>query len=159
VGVEESVRRAHDLLAGLLRHEHASLALAQRCSGVRPPAPLFTALLNYRHNAIRNEKAAKTPSAIAGIRYRSGQERTNYPIVLSVEDFGEEFGLTAHTISPLDPQQLCSMMNRALEQLVDALGSTPEQPIGCLDVLPSEDRNRSIVDWEKREIWPEVLGI
>ena len=36
-GVQESVRQAHTLLAQLLRHEHASLALAQRCSGVQAP--------------------------------------------------------------------------------------------------------------------------
>src|SRR5204862_4701971 len=50
-GVEAAVRQTHVLLAELLRHEHASLALAQRCSGVRAPAPLFSALLNYRHSA------------------------------------------------------------------------------------------------------------
>src|SRR6202012_1395282 len=48
-GVEASVRRVHSLLSNLLGHEHASLALAQRCSRVKPPAPLFSALLNYRH--------------------------------------------------------------------------------------------------------------
>jgi Condensation domain len=47
--IEAAVRRTHSLLADLLRHEHASLALAQRCSAVRAPAPLFTSLLNYRH--------------------------------------------------------------------------------------------------------------
>ena len=36
-GVESSVRHTHALLADLMRHEHASLALAQRCSAV--PAP------------------------------------------------------------------------------------------------------------------------
>ena len=36
-GVEASVRRTHKLLADLMRHEHASLAAAQRCS--RVPAP------------------------------------------------------------------------------------------------------------------------
>src|ERR1043166_5636251 len=49
--VEASVRRTHKQLAELLRQEHASLALAQRCSGVPAPRPLFTALLNYRYNA------------------------------------------------------------------------------------------------------------
>ena len=39
-GVEESVRRTHARLADLLRHEHAALSLAQRCSGVAAPAPL-----------------------------------------------------------------------------------------------------------------------
>ena len=49
-GVEASVRHTHALLADLLRHEHASLALAQRCSAVPAPTPLFSALLNYRHS-------------------------------------------------------------------------------------------------------------
>ena len=43
-GVEGSVRRTHTLLAELMRHEHASLALAQRCSAVVAPAPLFTTM-------------------------------------------------------------------------------------------------------------------
>ena len=51
-GAEESVRRTHEQLAELLQHEHASLALAQRCSGVPAPAPLFSGLLNYRHSRV-----------------------------------------------------------------------------------------------------------
>ena len=53
LGAEESVLKTHRLLAELMHHEHASLALAQRCSGVPAPAPLFTSLLNYRHSAGR----------------------------------------------------------------------------------------------------------
>jgi non-ribosomal peptide synthetase component F len=49
-GVEAGVRRTHALLTELLHHEHAPLALAQRCSGVAAPLPLFCALLNKRHS-------------------------------------------------------------------------------------------------------------
>ncbi|KAF9366976.1 hypothetical protein CPB97_006588, partial [Podila verticillata] len=48
-GVLETVRRVQTDLATLLEHEHASLALAQRCSSVPSGMPLFSALLNYRH--------------------------------------------------------------------------------------------------------------
>ena len=48
-GVRAAVKSTHARLTALLGHEHASLVLAQRCSGVAAPAPLFSALLNYRH--------------------------------------------------------------------------------------------------------------
>ena len=52
-GAQDSVRHTHALLGQLMRHEHAPLALAQRCSAVAAPTPLFSALLNYRHSAAR----------------------------------------------------------------------------------------------------------
>ena len=48
-GVHACVRKTHALLTQLLRHGHASLGLAQRSERLRPPAPLFTSILNYRH--------------------------------------------------------------------------------------------------------------
>ena len=78
-GVRESVRQTHALLAQLMRHEHASLALAQRCSGVVAPAPLFSALLNYRY--AEQADAAPSSSAWDGMDVLlGGEERTNYPL-------------------------------------------------------------------------------
>ena len=76
----------------LLRHEHASLALAQRCSGVPAPAPLFTALLNYRHSAGGDGRCARSSAGAGqGIELLCSEERTNYPLTLSVDDLGEAF--------------------------------------------------------------------
>src|SRR6185503_261638 len=100
-GAEDAVRRTHARLADLLRHEHASLALAQRCSGVPAQTPLFSALLNYRHNRPRPVAAAQDATAPPPIAWLGGQERTNYPLGLSVEDFGEALGLTAKIVQPL----------------------------------------------------------
>src|SRR5258708_31559074 len=93
-GVEASIRRIHAQLADLLRHEHASLALAQRCSAVPAPAPLFSALLNYRHSG----GAAQAPSpdtmqAWEGVRWLRGEHPTNNPISLAVDDRGDGFSL------------------------------------------------------------------
>ncbi|WP_259639433.1 condensation domain-containing protein, partial [Pseudomonas syringae] len=44
-GAQASVQATHAQLSALLEHEHASLALAQRCSRVQGDMPLFSALL------------------------------------------------------------------------------------------------------------------
>ncbi|HEU4880974.1 MAG TPA: amino acid adenylation domain-containing protein, partial [Longimicrobium sp.] len=157
-GTEAAVRRTHALLADLLRHEHASLALAQRCSGVAAPAPLFTSLLNYRHGggsgrtqAEQAEQAEQAGQALQGVRGIGGQERTNYPVVLSVDDWGEAFSLTAQVAAPADPRRVCGLMYTSLERLVEALESTPGQPIGSLDVLPEEERRQVVEAWNRAD--------
>uniref|UniRef100_UPI0036D86DA3 condensation domain-containing protein n=1 Tax=Photorhabdus sp. RM322S TaxID=3342825 RepID=UPI0036D86DA3 len=123
--VRDSVQTTHTRLAGLLVHEHASLVLAQRCSRVQGDIPLFSTLLNYRHNG-----NPMTPNeAVEGIEFLGGQERTNYPFVLSVEDGGSTLGLTAQVVQPFEPERLCGYMQQALESLVEVLEQAPETPV------------------------------
>ncbi|MET0396001.1 MAG: amino acid adenylation domain-containing protein, partial [Longimicrobiaceae bacterium] len=138
-GAEAAVRRTHVLLADLLRHEHASLALAQRCSGVAAPAPLFTSLLNYRYGG-RTGGAHEAGQPAEGVEDARAQERTNYPVVLAVDDRGEEFSLAAQVAAPADAERVCRMMHTALERLVEALETSPGRPIGRIDVLPEAER-------------------
>jgi amino acid adenylation domain-containing protein len=148
-GVEAAVRRTHALLADLLRHEHASLPLAQRSSGVAAPAPLFTSLLNYRYSgATKRSQQAGQPE---GVRDMGAQERTNYPVVLSVDDLGEGFSLAAQVAVPADAKQVCRMMHTALERLVEALEVAPGRAIGSLDVLPEAERRTVVEEWNRTE--------
>ncbi|WP_439740577.1 amino acid adenylation domain-containing protein [Bradyrhizobium japonicum] len=136
--VEASVRTTHARLAELLAHEHASLALAQRCSAIAAPAPLFSALLNYRHNTAA--VATATDDSLVGVEWLGGEERTNYPLTLSVEDFGEALGLTAQVAEPISADRICGYMQRALEQLAEALERAPDTPVRELDILPAAER-------------------
>ncbi|HEU4556430.1 MAG TPA: amino acid adenylation domain-containing protein, partial [Longimicrobium sp.] len=147
-GVEAAVRRTHALLADLLRHEHASLALAQRCSGVAAPAPLFTSLLNYRYGGgrRRSQDAGQAREGVRGIR---AQERTNYPVVLSVDDLGEDFSLSAQVAAPADAERVCRMMHTALARLIEALEVSPGRAIGSIDVLPDAERALVLEAWNR----------
>ncbi|HET7462073.1 MAG TPA: amino acid adenylation domain-containing protein, partial [Longimicrobium sp.] len=147
-GVEESVRHTHRLLGHLLRHEHASLALAQRCSGVRAPAPLFTSLLNYRHGAAAREAyLADAPESGRGIQRLHAEERTNFPLTLSVDDLGGGLQLTAQVQASVGPERVCALAHAALAGLVEALETAPETPLGRIDVLPPAERRRVVEEW------------
>ncbi|HEU4557555.1 MAG TPA: amino acid adenylation domain-containing protein, partial [Longimicrobium sp.] len=149
-GAEAAVRRTHALLADLLRHEHASLALAQRSSGVAAPAPLFTSLLNYRYSG-RTELSQEAGQPGEGMRGIRGQERTNYPVVLSVDDLGDGFHLTAQVAAPAEAERVCRMMHTALQRLVEALEVAPGRVIGSIDVLPEAERRQVVVEWNRTD--------
>ena len=79
--VRVSVLKTHAILTQLIHHEHAPLALAQRCSGVAVPAPLFTAILNYRHSGLDvqpgPEEQAQAARAWEGIEIIGAEEQTS----------------------------------------------------------------------------------
>ncbi|MDT8909299.1 condensation domain-containing protein, partial [Pseudomonas prosekii] len=142
--VREGVEATHARLTGLLGHEHASLALAQRCSGVVAPMPLFSALLNYRHSA----GLADSSQALAGwegIETLSNEERTNYPLTLSVDDLGDDFHLTALAVPRIGAQRVCEYMHIALETLVESLELAPSTPLNRLAILPAAERRQVVV--------------
>nr|WCR32674.1 calpinactam synthetase [Mortierella alpina] len=147
VSVMDSVRRVQTDLASLLEHEHASLALAQRCSSVPSGTPLFSAILNYRHNAA----PVKEARADTGMEVIGGNERDNFPLGLSVEDFGTALGLTTQVVEPYDPSRICGYMQQALQSLADALDHTPEDPLQSLSVLPQEEHELVVQTWNKTD--------
>ncbi|MGS0897367.1 amino acid adenylation domain-containing protein [Burkholderia stagnalis] len=149
--VHAAVGETHRVLTQLLRHEHASLALAQQCSGIAVPLPLFSALLNYRHSPA--ERSEVEEPAWAAIESLGGEERTNYPVALNVDDFGEGFSLTVQTAHELGTaSRVCGYMNTALEQLVSALEDEPETVAGRLPVLPASERAVLLEEWCRTEV-------
>ncbi len=139
--VERAVREAHARLVELLRHEHASLARAQRTSGVAPPAPLFTSLLNYRYaGGADRDKAESARDAFEGFSLIRGEERSNYPIMLAVDDLGDGLALDAQTQPGLAPERVCAFMLAALRGIADALEHEPSRALHTVDVLPASER-------------------
>ena len=146
VSVQAGVRATHARLARLLGHEHASLSLAQRCSGVPGSLPLFSTLLNYRHSA-PGEAPGDSPFAASGIEILSSEERSNYPLVLNVDDLGSGFALTVQGVASVDVQRVGSYMLTALGHLVAALQQAPTTALQAVSILPAGERHQLLVDF------------
>ncbi|MGC4060737.1 MAG: amino acid adenylation domain-containing protein [Aquabacterium sp.] len=146
--VDGAVRAVHTELRELLRHEQASLAMAQRCSGVPTGAPLFSAVLNYRHSAASQECGH---IGLDGVRVVASLERTNYPLSVSVDDFGGSFGVSTQAQAPARAEAVNSYMSTALASLVDALeavqGGQSAAACHALAILPAPEQARILDDF------------
>ncbi|HYR08731.1 MAG TPA: amino acid adenylation domain-containing protein, partial [Longimicrobium sp.] len=146
-GAEASVRRTQALLASLVRHEHAPLALAQQASGVPAPEPLFSALFNYRHAGGGGGKSsARGPGQALRV-----VERSNYPLNLSVNDWGEAFSLSVQAEAEVGAERVCALMHTALAGLVEALEEAPQRPLRNIEVLPDAERRQVLEAWNRTE--------
>ncbi|WP_405402095.1 amino acid adenylation domain-containing protein [Streptomyces sp. NBC_01104] len=150
LGVLEAVTAMRGQLAGLLEHEHAPLAAAQRASGIPGDTPLFTALFNYRHNTEQTEEDASGDDGgtdgLEGITRVYSRYLHNYPLAVAVDDDGDALSLAATTVDTLDPHQIVELLHTAAENLVTeleaALAGAPERPLGAIDVLGVGERGR-----------------
>ncbi|TMR06756.1 amino acid adenylation domain-containing protein, partial [Nonomuraea turkmeniaca] len=150
VGVRAAIEEMRTQLAGLLEHEHAPLAVAQKVSGMAGNTPLFTSLFNYRHiggGTARAEEADRQ-SAVEGIRTVLTEEWTNYPLDVSVNDFGPAgLSLSVEAAGSIDPQLVGRLLCTALENMVTALGGTQEVSLRTIDVLGAQDRDQVLNQW------------
>ncbi len=151
VCAQQVVMDTYKNLSELLIHEQASLSLAQRCSGVDASLPLFSTLLNYRHS--HSVKTSSADSGWNGIRIISGgEERTNYPITLSIDDFGNGFNLTSQCADSVNPAQINDYMLSALEVLTEALHLNSNLPLDTVSIIPNSERKQIIEDWNDTKI-------
>ena len=162
--VEQSARDAHQRLAELMQHEHASLALAQRCSDVAGSTPLFSALLNYRHTRVAAAGAsgmsASSARIVEGVEFLGGKTHNNYPFDLNVDDDGQALRLTFRVLDSLSPERMCDLMQCALEHLAKALEQTPTLQVREIEVLPATERELLLNAWNRtEEPYPADRGI
>ncbi|WP_162524173.1 non-ribosomal peptide synthetase [Photorhabdus khanii] len=149
--VADALVNTHKRLSELLCYEHTPLVEAQRCSSVAAPAPLFTALLNYRHSQTRVEEKTAAFRSL-GIEFLGEEERSNYPLSLSIEDDDLSLSLSAQVVTPLSAIQICDYVQQTLIQLVQALEQQPTRPVCQLDILPTDERIRLLNTWHNSRI-------
>jgi amino acid adenylation domain-containing protein len=142
VTTAQFVEQTQRELLELLDLEQATPAEIRRCDGILGGTPLFGALLNYRHST-PNLEAEWTGAARVHVLGIQGSE--NYPIILSVDDVGHGFALTADTDVRVDPHRIAGYVRTSLQSLVDALDVSPETPALALTILPEHEK-RQIVE-------------
>jgi amino acid adenylation domain-containing protein len=141
VTARELVEQTQRELMELLSHEQASLAVAQRCSGVVGSTPLFSTLLNYLHTETRVDCDF---TGAAGVTMLASEGGTNYPLVVSVDDKGEGFAISVQTDRQLDPHCILGYMSTALRSLAEALEQAPQRLALTLSILPESERHQVV---------------
>ncbi|CAN0569923.1 unnamed protein product, partial [Ectocarpus sp. 12 AP-2014] len=155
--VDKCLRQTHSALSALLHHEHASLGLAQRCSGLPGGMPLFTSLLNYRYGAPQTE--SRPTNVWEGMESLGGQERTNYPIGMSVDDLGEGFRLVGQVSRTIGAQRLCDYMSSAVAGIVASLQAASQQSLSEISLL-GKNEQQLLSEWgENSEQHPDAPPI
>ncbi|MGH9867322.1 MAG: non-ribosomal peptide synthase/polyketide synthase, partial [Candidatus Polarisedimenticolia bacterium] len=130
--------------AALRQHEHAPLAMVQRCAPTPPQTPLFETLLVFENYPIDLKALGRRERfAVTGMRLH---EETNYP--LTIVATGEE-GLRFRAIydrARYDEEGVLLILER-LATAIDSLLAHPDAPLGFLCVLPAHERERLLTQW------------
>ncbi|RSM34592.1 hypothetical protein DMA12_47690 [Amycolatopsis balhimycina DSM 5908] len=121
-----------DQLAELLVHEHAPLTVAQEAGALPAGSPLFAALFNYRHA----ERAEPGPDDVLGdVETVFTQEHNNYPLSVSIDDDGVEFGVSVDVLRPVAAERFAALLHATLAKLTTALAESPALPLMAVDAL------------------------
>ena len=125
-----------------LQHEQAPLWLARQCTALPKDAPLFTSLLNFRRPL---HVAVGDGPSWAGVRVVLSEERTNFPITVSVDDLGDQgFDLTAQCVAGIDGELLLRLFANALQAVAEAQQGRGDLTMDHLDILGPQERARLV---------------
>src|SRR5262249_50700090 len=93
---------------------------------------------------VRSEEEAR---AWEGRQRLYGDERTNYPLTLDINDLGEGLRMKVQVEASVDANRVCQYMHTALESLVEALEREPNRPVCTLEVMPEAERRQAVYEW------------
>lgn len=144
VDVAEGVLQTHKRLSALLKHEHATLSLAQQGSGITAPTPLFSSVFNYRHNR-PSDIDVLGDIKFDDVIWHGFEERTHYPLTVSVDDSGQAFELGIQTVESLSSERIFGYFQQSLISLVSALEanvlpSAAKTSLNQLNILPPQEQ-------------------
>ncbi|HBV14238.1 non-ribosomal peptide synthetase [Chryseobacterium carnipullorum] len=137
------IAQTNSRLQSLLDHEHTPLSNVHNWSGIPNDIPMFSALFNYRHQTKDKSAYSLDTPFDTGIKSLLATERTNYPINLAVEDYGNGFGLTFDISSVgIDPSAMVFYMEEALNELLNHMDKPSQITVEDLSILTKEETHQ-----------------
>ncbi|RNM07515.1 non-ribosomal peptide synthetase [Dickeya undicola] len=149
--VGDAVRQTHQRLSALIKHEHATLSLAQQGSGIVAPTPMFSTVFNYRRNR-PTDVDVLGEIEFDGVAWHGFDERTNYPVLISVDDADIGFDIGVQVIASLSGERIWGYVQQSILSLVtaleeDATASAAPVALNTLTVLPPAERQHVLNTW------------
>ncbi|SDH57255.1 amino acid adenylation domain-containing protein [Vibrio xiamenensis] len=136
--VGDALLQVQRQLSQLMEHEHAPLALAQRCSGLAAQTPLFSSMVNYRYQQVPSQHTDSQSNPL-GIEVLFNEERTSYPISVNINDHvGGGFSLEIHVENSIGAARVAEMMHAAVCQLV----AEPSSALATINVVSKAEREQ-----------------
>ncbi|MGH8297094.1 MAG: condensation domain-containing protein, partial [Steroidobacteraceae bacterium] len=156
VTATQFVRQTQKEVVDLLIHEQASLAVAQRCSGVARSMPLFSTLLNYRHSALDLGYSFTR----AGVELIALEGWTNYPFMFAVDERVDAIVLEMAVDRSIGPRRMLGYVGTALRSMVESLERDSSAPVLSLAVLPEDELRKVILEFNAtRAVYPREKAV
>ncbi|HEX2081688.1 MAG TPA: amino acid adenylation domain-containing protein, partial [Longimicrobium sp.] len=129
-------------------YEYTPLYLVQSWSEVPPDQPLFQTLLGFENYPVENGASGEVPEASGGYCLRPGHSfsMTNYPLsVIVIPGRAMEIRILhdARRFTRGEAEGILGHYRTLLENLC----ADPERPLGCVPILPPEERDRVTREW------------
>ncbi len=144
-GIMALLNTIHCNLKELLEFEQTPLSEIRQCCSIPNETPLFTAVINYRH--IQQTVNEGADNAFAGIRALGGQEKTNYPLILSVNDYGDRFSTKLQSSNAIDPQRVSHYIETALKNILLSLRQQDACLASKISILPADEKKQLMQGW------------
>ncbi|WP_405596927.1 amino acid adenylation domain-containing protein, partial [Pseudoalteromonas sp. Ld18] len=146
-GILQQLQQVDSELKALLPYEQVSLAEAQSYSSIQGNGTLFSAILNYRHSAAKEDNIT---SQYGNEHWNllNARERTNYPFGVSVNDHGQGFSLEFQIEKSITAKRISAYMQTALEKIVTELSGRCDSSEQSRFVLPKRELQQQLTDFQ-----------
>ncbi|MDX3229223.1 non-ribosomal peptide synthetase [Streptomyces sp. ME19-01-6] len=148
--VRDLIAEVDSGLQELIAREQTPLSVAQGSSGLGGDT-LFSSVVNVRHFEPGHGGPAAPGLEDQGIHWLGETDAINYPLSLSLDDFGSELSLHVRVDDAVPCDLVVDYVETALAGIVAALAVDDGTGTDALavDVLPAAERHRVLTEWNE----------